>query len=276
VAAWSRYPDLMLPTSDALPGRDDTRVDEIVIALAEQHAELAGILAPLDDTDWRRDSPCDGWTVADVVLHLSQTDELAIGSVQHRFEEALAVLTDGVGFADSIDAGADVMVVRDRVQSVASIHERWRRGAEILDGLFIDADLHARVTWVAGELSVRTLVTTRLAECWIHTGDVAIALGRDLAPTNRLRHVARLAWRTVPYAFARAGRELSGPVAFELTGLDGEPWSFRPDEEADTVVEGDGVELCMVAARRVDPRDTGLRAEGPDADGVLELVRTYA
>jgi uncharacterized protein (TIGR03084 family) len=251
-------------------------VDEIVIALAEQHAELAEILVPLDDADWRRDSPCDGWTVADVVLHLAQTDELAIGSVQQRFDEALAVLTEGVGFADSIDSGAEEMVVRDRVQSFASIHERWRTGADSLDGLFAAADLHARVTWVAGELSARTLATTLLAECWIHTGDVAIALGRALEPTNRLRHVARLAWRTVPYAYARAGRELHGPVAFELTGVDGEEWSFRPDQEALTVVEGDGVELCMVAARRVDPRDTGLRAEGPDAGGVLELVRTYA
>jgi uncharacterized protein (TIGR03084 family) len=251
-------------------------VDEVVVALAEQHAELAGILAGLDDSDWRRASPCEGWTVADVVLHLSQTDELAIGSVQHRFDEALAVLTDGVGFADSIDAGAAVMVERDRVASSASIHERWRRGAEILDRLFVDADPHDRVTWVAGELSVRTLVTTRLAECWIHTGDVANALGREQAPTSRLRHVARLAWRTLPYAFARAGREMAGAVAFELAGPDDEPWSFRPDTTPATVIEGDGMELCLVAARRVDPRATGLRATGPDGERVLDLVRTYA
>jgi hypothetical protein len=42
------------------------------------------------------------------------------------------------------------------------------------------------------------------------------------------------------------------------------------------VVRGDGVELCLVAARRVDPVGTGLTATGPDADAVLELVRTYA
>ena len=32
----------------------------------------------------------------------------------------------------------------------------------------------------------------------------------------------------------------------------------------------------MVAARRVDPSDTGLTGEGPDTEAVLELVRTYA
>jgi hypothetical protein len=36
------------------------------------------------------------------------------------------------------------------------------------------------------------------------------------------------------------------------------------------------VELCLVAARRADPLDTGLRSQGPDAGAVLELVRTYA
>ena len=105
---------------------------------------------------------------------------------------------------------------------------------------------------------------------------MAAAFGRVLAPTDRLRHVARLAWRTLPYAFARAGRELTGPVAFELRGPDGGAWDFVPDSLPLTTIRGDGTELCLVAARRVDPRDTRLRGEGPDANAVLELVRTYA
>ena len=42
------------------------------------------------------------------------------------------------------------------------------------------------------------------------------------------------------------------------------------------VLEGAGAELCLVAARRVDPADTRLHATGPDAQAVLDLVRTYA
>src|SRR5205823_1880386 len=107
-----------------------------------------------------------------------------------------------------------------------------------------EADPHERVTWVAGQLSVRTLATTRLAETWIHSGDVADALGRSLVPSDRLRHIARLAWRTLPYAFERAGRQLHGPVAFELRGPDGRAWEFAPDEEPATTIRGDGHELC--------------------------------
>jgi uncharacterized protein (TIGR03084 family) len=132
------------------------------------------------------------------------------------------------------------------------------------------------VPWVTGLLSARSLATTRLAEGWIHTGDVQAAFGRPPSATAGLRHIARLAWRTLPYAFAEAGRELSGPVAFELTGPSGERWDLVPDDEPATVVRGDALDLCLVAGRRRTPADTGLTAEGPDAKAVLELVRTYA
>jgi hypothetical protein len=65
-------------------------------------------------------------------------------------------------------------------------------------------------------------------------------------------------------------------VAFELTGPTGERWDFVPDDPAATVIRGHGPELCLVAARRVEPRQTSLSGDGPDADAVLELVRTYA
>ena len=66
---------------------------------------------------------------------------------------------------------------------------------------FKAGDPHRRVTWVSGQLSLHTLTATRLSECWIHTGDIASALDIDSPPTDRLRFIARLAWRTLPYAF---------------------------------------------------------------------------
>ena len=69
-------------------------------------------------------------------------------------------------------------------------------------------DLSTRVRWVAGDLSARTLATTRLAETWIHTGDIASAIGIEPVATDRLRLIARLAWRTLPYAFDRVEEPL--------------------------------------------------------------------
>ena len=53
--------------------------------------------------------------------------------------------------------------------------------------------------------SYTTLATTRLAEHWAHGLDIAGPLGADFPDTGRLRHIAWLAHRTLPYALSLAG-----------------------------------------------------------------------
>lgn len=256
--------------------------DDVLKALAEQQAELDELVRDLDESGWARPSRCEGWTVSDVVLHLAQTNEMAVASVRGEFGDYLATMTAHLTEASSVDDGAAVMVERERSAGAAAIYERWRASVRDLADALGAVDANAKVQWVAGTLAARTLATTRLAETWIHTGDVAFAFGITPPPSGRLWHIARLAWRTLPYAFGREGRTLSGPVAFHLTGPGGEPWDFSPDPvdtasgPAPTVVIGTGYDLCRVASRRVAPSDTGLRADGPDAAAVLELVRTWA
>lgn len=251
-------------------------MEEIVGALGEQHLELAVLLDGLDETDWHRATPCDGWDVADVVLHLAQSDEIALASAQGRFGEHVGALGgDGAG-GPSVDEGVDRLVAAERGPSPATIHDRWSRAATALREALSTVDPHARVQWVVGDMAARTLATTRLAETWIHTGDVAAALGVELPPTDRLWHIARLAWRTLPYAFERAGRPAPGPTAFRLTAPHGGTWELAPDAAPVNVITGDALDLCLVAARRVDPEETSLRGEGPHAAAVLELVRTWA
>jgi uncharacterized protein (TIGR03084 family) len=251
-------------------------MDATLTALEEQHSELAALLDALTDADWHRPTRCEGWDVADVVLHLAQTDELALASAEGRFDAGLAELAGGLGRQADVDEGAGALVAKERGLDPATLLERWRAGAAALRAALAAGDPHRRVTWVAGELSVRTLATTRLAECWIHTGDVAGAVGVPQKPADRLEHIARLAWRTLPYAFQRAGRELSGPVAFDLRAPGGGRWIFVPDGAPVTVIEGEGAELCLVAARRIPADATSLGGTGPDVPAVLELVRTYA
>jgi uncharacterized protein (TIGR03084 family) len=251
-------------------------VDAIIVALAEQQGELAGLLDGLTESGWHAPTRCEGWDVSDVVLHVAQSNELAVGSASGRFAEVSEELTRGMGSATSIDDGAAMMVEGQRGMPSAELLERWTMGAAGLVNVLTSMDLSARVSWVAGDLSARTLATTRLAETWIHAGDIAEALEVELVPTDRLRLISRLAWRTLPYAFASAGRTLTGPVAFRLLSPAGENWDFLPDDAAVTTIRGSAVELCAVAARRLDPSSTSLIGEGPDAPDVLALVRTYA
>jgi uncharacterized protein (TIGR03084 family) len=252
-------------------------MDELLTALAAQHAELAELIEPCSSDDWERPTPCAGWDVGDVLLHLAQTDELAIA----RARGELASLADGLmgsreSQAVSVDDAAAAQVAADRAMGGDAIRRRWRDASQGMLAAFGAADPHERVTWVSNQLSVETLVATRLSECWIHTGDIASALDLRLEPTGRLRHIARLAWRTLPYAFERADLKMHGPVALDLTGPSGDRWRFDPDAPALTTIRGSAVDFCEVAARRVEPAATDLVGTGPDSEAVLRVVRTYA
>lgn len=246
--------------------------------LAAQHAELAGMLDGASSAGWAAPSRCEGWTVSDVVLHLAQTDEMALASLEDRLPQHVESVARVWAEAADVDDGAGRMVAIEReARSPAEIHQRWLDGTARLRAAFAERDPSARVQWVAGELAARTLAVTRLAECWIHTSDVAEPLGVEQPVTDRLRPIARLAWRTLPYAFARAGRPAPGPVAFHLTGPAGDEWRFDPDgDAAPTVLSGPALDLCRVAGRRAVAGDTALAATGPDATAVLGLVRTFA
>jgi len=252
-------------------------VDEIIEALRAQQRELDDLLSGLDDAQWGLESRCAGWSVADVVLHLAQTDEFALASAEGRLDE-LAPFVDTTAESD-VDVAAAHAVEQQRGSDPAALHRRWRDSAEALSTRLAECEPGQRLPWLAGELSARTLATTRLSETWIHTGDIASALDVDLPDTDRLWHIARLAWRTIPYAFRRAGRPAPGPVALDLRAPDGSTWSFGDlsgEGEPTAIVRGPAVEFCLVAARRVDSARTSLSAEGADGAAVLELARTYA
>lgn len=254
-------------------------MDQVIADLAAQHAELRTILTDLTVDQWAAPSRCPGWSVADVVLHLAQSDEVAIASARgvEPLDGAdtgwdLSPMREGTATIDEVVAAA---VDAQRGAAPADLLARWARAADDLVAALAAADPKRPLRWVVGELPARTLATTRLTECWVHTGDVAEAVGRTLPFSDRLWHIARLAWRTIPYAFARAGQAPAGPVAVILRTPDGRTWEFG-DAGAPTTVTGDAVTFCQVATRRVPGHSSGLQAVGPDADAVLDLVRTFA
>jgi uncharacterized protein (TIGR03084 family) len=264
-------------------------MDDVLDALAAQQQELLDLVRGANEADLGRPTRCEGWSVADVLLHLAQTNEMAIASVGGRLIEAGAELSaamesgvrlsnDG-GVVMDVDDWAEAAVQAERGPSATAVRDRWAESAQDQEAAFREVDLDTRVQWVAGMMAARSLATTRLSEGWIHTVDVASAWDVRPAPTARLWHVARLVWRTVPYAFARAGLDLHAPVAFELDAPDGSTWTFAPpDGKSDevTVVRGPAEDLCEVAGQRATAAETGLTAQGPDAEAVLGAIRTFA
>lgn len=245
-------------------------------ALDRQHADLAAILESLEPDQWSAPTRCEGWDVADVVLHLAQTDEFVIAGCNGTGDEAMAAFIPAGENVETVDDAAELAVRRDRGLPAGDLMARWRAAADESRRLLRERPSDERIPWVLGTLPPKTLATTRLSEAWIHTGDVAAAVSASCAADERLWHIARLAWRTLPYAFGLAGSELSGPVAVRLTAPSGDEWAFGEDAEPATTVAGSAIDWCLVAARRLSAEETSLRAEGADAGRVLELARTYA
>src|SRR5260221_2046156 len=142
-------------------------MDELLHDLSAQHAELAGLLRELDDTAWAAPSRCDGWSVSDVVLHLAQTDEMALASLAGNLNEHVEAKAAAWTTAASVDDGAGLLVDAERGDPADVVLRRLLGSAEELRTALTYRDPRERVTWVAGQLTVRTLATTRLAECWL-------------------------------------------------------------------------------------------------------------
>ena len=242
-----------------------------VEALAEEEERIDALLSSLDEAEWSRPSGCEGWSVQDVVLHLAQT------------EEAVTASLGGGDFAppafaeaSTVDELMEAWVRAERGADPTATFERWRSArTAALEGLRA-ARPNEPVAWAAAPLKPRTLATTRLSEHWIHALDIAVPLGRELPDTDRLWHIARLAHRTIPYAYARAGRSDAPTVRVELEPPDGgDAWIFG-DEDATCTITGTASDFCRVAARRLAATDSSLEGRGPGVEDVLALLRTYA
>ena len=210
-----------------------------------------------------------------MLLHLAQTNEMAVASVEGRLSEFVDEVASSLPQTGSIDEWAGALVDLERSTPEAA-RDRWLTSATAQYEAFAGCDPTARVLWVAGELAARTLATTRLTETWIHAVDAIVAFGPPPAPTDRLWHTARLVWRTVPYALGQEGLAAAGPVAFALDAPDGSTWTFGDPDEAATTITGTALDLCTVAGQRGSAAGTSLAGDGPDADAVLRLMRTFA
>jgi uncharacterized protein (TIGR03084 family) len=237
--------------------------------LAAEQDQLDEVLGRLGRGDWERPSAAAGWTVCDVVLHLAQTEELVIASAQGE----LASFSGRAG-AEPIDDAIARSVADERGAPPEAVYQRWRTARGKALDLLRSCAPGTRLPWATGPLSPATLATTRLAEHWAHALDITGPLGIAYPDTGRLRHVAWLAVRTLPYAFAVAGQE-PGAVRCELVAPDGGLWPLGPPE-AESVITGPAGAFCRVAAQRLPPEASGLTATGPRGAAALRVMRTYA
>jgi uncharacterized protein (TIGR03084 family) len=234
--------------------------------LAAERSALDAVLRELPDGAWLSPSAAPGWTVADVVLHLAQTDEFA-AAASHGQQVAWR------NHADTVDEAMAVLV-RSEPGTPGEILARWRAASQDCVTRLRGADPRQRLPWATSTLKPATLATTRIAEYWAHALDITAPFGIAYPDTMRLRHIAWLGHSALPYALGLTGRP-SHAVRCALTAPDGTTWTFGPPD-ADSSITGSAAAFCRVGAQRLAPQDSGLVATGPHGPAALQALINYA
>jgi uncharacterized protein (TIGR03084 family) len=242
--------------------------------LAAEQDRLEGILLGLTEAQWLTESGAEGWSVADVVLHLAQTEEGVVGTAAGEVDPGASIASLS-GMDTTVNDFVDQLVRGER-DAPDRIFARWQEARRAALDALRGADPQQPLHWVAGTVKPATLATTRLAEHWAHGLDITGPLGISFPDTDRLQHIAWLAHRTLPYALSMAGQQ-PADVRCEVACPDGSAtWHFGPDD-AGSAITGPAGEFCRVAAQRLDPAAAhALTATGPHGPTALRVLRTYA
>jgi uncharacterized protein (TIGR03084 family) len=238
--------------------------------LAAEQEALDDVVARLDESRWRLDTPAPGWTVRDQIAHLAYADEVATHAARDPdgFRRALAKRPRDERLADQL--------ARGRALAGADVLAWWRRARAAQLDAFRALAPKTRLPWFGPDMSVSSFVTARLEETWGHGQDVADALGVAWTDTDRLRHVAHLGVITRGYSFTNQGRPApADDVRVELQSARGAVWIWG-DAGATNRVRGPAVDFCRVVTRRRHVADTRLALEGPVATEWMTIAQAFA
>ena len=251
---------------------ETTDFGSLLDALALEQTGLQTELGNLATDDWFRPTPAKGWDVRDTVAHLADIDEIAIDTCT----AGPRPLND---FAAQFASPEDTTlwgVLRGRRRSGREVLTWWEDTSSRERDVLATVDAAMRIPWGIG-MRRQSLVTARLMETWAHGLDVREAVGLPVVDSDRLRHVAWLGYRALPYAFSFAGRERPpGELRVEVTSPSGdEIWEYGP-ADAPNRITGPAGELCRLFAHRISRDEArGLVAEGDGAVAALEVARAF-
>jgi len=251
---------------------ETTDFGSLLDALAREQTGLQTELGNIATDDWFRPTPAKGWDVRDTVAHLADIDEIAIDTCT----AGPRPLND---FAAQFASPEDTTlwgVLRGRRRSGREVLTWWEDTSSRERDVLATVDAAMRIPWGIG-MRRPSLVTARLMETWAHGLDVREAVGLPVVDSDRLRHVAWLGYRALPYAFSFAGRERPpGELRVEVTSPSGdEIWEYGP-ADAPNRITGPAGELCRLYAHRISRDEArGLAAEGDGAVAALEVARAF-
>jgi uncharacterized protein (TIGR03084 family) len=258
-------------------------LSELLGDLEDEYSDLQLLVAPLTahDSQWDLPTPAVGWSVRDHISHLAFFDDAGRSALADpdAFAESAA---------DAMARGGDPMeahLTRGRSMDGGQLRTWWEHAHRGMMEVFAGADPSARVPWYGPPMGLLSFVSARLMETWAHGQDVADALGVERIPTDRLRHVAHLGVRALPFSYAVRGLDQPvGRIEVMLTGPTGDRWEWTVGDDDDghddrgpeSVVRGPALDFCLVVTQRRNVADTNLDMRGDEAREWMSVAQAFA
>ena len=238
-------------------------------------AEFGALLTSLSGAEWAARAHGEHGTVRDLVAHLVGVERLTVGWLDASAPPPVDPHVDHVTATRPVVdelAGADGPAVaaqwRDAARSVAAQAAAQDPAAP--------ASFHDVATTVDGLLVIRTF------ELWAHWMDIALAVGRSMPILDapRMALLSATFMDVVPAAMAQRGEPAPrGTARFVLTGAAGSCYTVALEAgqavatEPDVTIVADVIDICRVAARRLDPEALDATIEGDAELGRAVLAR---
>ncbi len=244
-------------------------MQEILADLKAEQQCLDQFLSTLSGSQWDLPSPAEGWTLKDSVSHIAHIDEVA--TVLLRGDNTPLEIAAKVLFRFT-----DIGVEKGRKMKYSEVLPWWREVRSVMMEELTKCDPKQRIPWFARPMGAKAFATARLMETWAHGLDCFNAIGAEPVDTDRLRHVALLAYMARPFAYQING--LPAPdssLRIELILPSGKMWAVGDETSIDRI-RGEAGEFCRVAVRRRHWKDMNLEIEGDEAKRFIEIAQTYA
>ncbi|HMO95744.1 MAG TPA: TIGR03084 family metal-binding protein [Tepidiformaceae bacterium] len=247
-------------------------VEQIINDLESEHEALGSVLDRMTPEQWDIPSHAPGWKTRHQVAHLAAFDRAAEAAIRGPGEWARFRAGMGPTFEADYCKAADAL-------PAAGVLQEWRAASSGLisasrQNLVEGGD--GRLPWFGPDMSPASFLTARLMECWSHGLDVIDVVGIPRPDTDRLFHVATIAFRARPYSYTNRGMTVpSDAVHVVLTAPSGATWEFGEPNDAN-VIRGSAAEFCRVLTRRRHVADTNLQVTGPLAREWMEIGQAFA
>lgn len=249
-----------------MPSRNEDLLDD----LTDEVQALNELLVALTEEAWNAPTPAPGWTVSDQIIHLGLFDRRCLWSMvdPERFTADMRAM----GAA----GGVDGIHQAERMRDPKDLLSWWRQGAVELVNSAGQLDLSARCVWYGPSMSGTSMLTARLMETWAHGHDIADAVGATPVPSLRLKHIAHIGVRAMPFAFAANKREMPvGDVFVSLNAPDGATWTWG-ESLASSSISGDALGFCQAVTQRRHIEDCALEIVGEPAVEWMSIAQAFA